>query len=104
MAKEACEHAVFVYDSTGNNLFHGTFQKPLKAIQSALSQARSLCAVRSSDGTLCITIRGGTYCLSTNATTTSSQIGVIAVSSDASNLVIENYQDERVILIGGTLF
>jgi hypothetical protein len=52
---------------------------------------------------LCIAIRGGTYYLGTNATTSSSQIGAIALTSNDSNLVIENYQDEHVILSGGTL-
>jgi hypothetical protein len=33
----------------------------------------------------------------------SSQIGAIALTSNDSNLVIENYEDERVILSGGTL-
>ena len=51
----------------------------------------------------CITIRGGTYYLGTNATTTSSQIGVIALTSNDSNLIIENYQNEQVILSGGAL-
>ena len=41
--------------------------------------------------------------MGTNATTTSSQIGAIALTTNDNNLVIENYQDEIVILSGGTL-
>jgi hypothetical protein len=52
---------------------------------------------------LCITLRGGTYYLGTNATSSSSAIGAIALTSSDSNLVIENYENERVVLSGGTL-
>jgi hypothetical protein len=103
MKKGACEHTVFVHDLKGDDLFDGTFERPVKTIQSALSRTRSLRTVHGSDNTLCITIRGGTYYLGTNAPTSSSQIGAIALTSNDSNLVIENYQDERVILSGGTL-
>jgi hypothetical protein len=92
-----------VHDSKGNDLFDGTFEKPMKTIQAALSLTRTLRTVHGSENTLCITIRGGTYYLGTNATTSSSQIGAIALTSNDSNLVIENYQDERVLLSGGTL-
>ncbi len=50
-----------------------------------------------------MTIRGGTYYLGTNATTSSSQIGAIALTSNDSNLVIENYPGEIVVLSGGAL-
>ena len=103
MKKGACHHTVFVHDSKGNDLFDGTFEKPMKTIQAALSLTRTLHAVHGSDSTLCITIRGATYYLGTNATTSSSQIGAIALTSNDSNIVIENYEDERVILCGGTL-
>ncbi len=103
MKKGACHHTVFVHDLKGNDLFDGTFEKPMKTIQTALSLTRTLRAVHGSDSTLCITIRGGTYYLGTNATTSSSQIGAIALTSNDSNLVIENYHDERVILSGGVL-
>ena len=66
----------------------------MKTIQAALSLTRTLRAVHGSDNTLCITIRGGTYYLGTNATTSSSQIGAIALTSNDSNIVIENYQNE----------
>jgi hypothetical protein len=98
MKKEACLRTVFVHDVNGDDSFDGTFDIPMKTIQAALSLTRALRAVRGSNNVLCITIRGGT-----NATTTSSQIGAIALTSNDSNLVIENYQDERVILSGGTL-
>jgi hypothetical protein len=75
----------------------------MKNTQAALSLTRALRTVHSSNNILCITIRGGTYYLSTNATTISSQIGAIALTSNDSNLAIENYQDERVVLSGGTL-
>ncbi len=101
--KGACEQAVFVHDLQGSDLFDGTFDRPLKTIQAALSHTRTLRAVHGSDKTLCITIRGGTYYLGTNATPSSSQIGAIALTSNDSNLVIENYQDERLVLSGGTL-
>jgi hypothetical protein len=101
--KGACHHTVFVHDLKGNDLFDGTFEKPMKTVQAALSLVRALRAVHGSENTLCITIRGGTYYLGTNATTWSSQIGAIALTSNDSNLVIENYQNERVILSGGTL-
>jgi hypothetical protein len=103
MKKGACHRTVFVHDSAGNDLFDGTFEKPLKTIQAALSLTRTLRTVHGSGSTLCITIRGGTYYLGTNATTSSSQIGAIALTSNDSNLVIENYQNETVILSGGTL-
>jgi hypothetical protein len=103
MKKGTCQHTVFVHDSKGNDLFDGTFEKPMKTIQAALSLTRTLRTVHGSDSTLCITIRGGTYYLGTNATTSSSQIGAIALTSNDSNLVIENYQDEVVVLSGGTL-
>ncbi|CAM5999051.1 unnamed protein product [Sphagnum balticum] len=98
-----CQHTVFVHDLKGNDLFDGTSERPVKTIQSALSLTRSLRTVHGSDNTLCITIRGGTYYLGTNATTTSSQIGAIALTSNDSNLVIENYPGETVVLSGGTL-
>jgi hypothetical protein len=75
----------------------------MKTIQAALLLSRTLRATHGSDNTWCLTIRGGTYYLGTNATTTSSQIGAIALTANDSNLVIENYQDEIVILSGGTL-
>ena len=103
MKKGVCDHTVFVHDSTGNDLFDGTFAYPMKTIQAALSLTRTLRAEHGSETTLCITIRGGTYYLGTNATSSSSQIGAIALTSNDSNLVIENYPGERVILSGGTL-
>jgi hypothetical protein len=75
----------------------------MKTIQAALSLTRALRVVHGSKNLLCIIIRSGTYYLGTNATTTSSQIGAISLTSNDSNLVIENYQDERVVLSGGTL-
>ena len=101
--KGACHHTVFVHDLIGNDIFDGTFERPMKTIQGALFHTRTLRAMHGNNQILCITIREGTYYLGTNATTTSSQIGAIALTADDSNLVIENYQDDRVILSGGTL-
>jgi hypothetical protein len=84
-------------------MFDGTFERPMRTIQAALFRTRALRAVHGNDKTLCMSIRGGTYYLGTNATTSSSQIGAIALTTNDSNTVIENYQDERVILSGGTL-
>ena len=98
-----CQHTVFVHDSQGNDLFDGTFQNPMKTIQGALALTHSLRAMHGNENTLCITIRGGTYYLGTNATTTSSQIGAIALTSNDSNLMIENYPGETVVLSGGVL-
>ncbi|CAF1256144.1 unnamed protein product [Rotaria sp. Silwood1] len=103
MKKRACHHTIFVYDLKGNYLFDGTFERPLKTIQATVSFTHTLRIVHGSDKILCISIRGRTYYLGTNATTTSSQIGAIALTSNDSNLVIENYQDEQVILSGDTL-
>jgi hypothetical protein len=103
MKKEACLRTVFVHDRNGDDSFDGTVEKPMKTIQAALFFTRVLRTVHGSNNVLCITIRGGTYYLGTNATTTSSQIGAIALTSNDSNLVIENYQDERVVLSDGTL-
>ncbi|CAF3852477.1 unnamed protein product [Rotaria sp. Silwood1] len=103
MKKRAYHHTIFVYDLKGNYLFDGTFERPLKTIQVAVSFTHTLRIVHGSDKTLCISILGRTYYLGTNATTTSSQISAIALTSNDSNLVIENYQDEQVILSGGTL-
>ena len=103
MIKGACQHTIFVQDSQGNDLFDGTFEQPMKTIQAALSRTRKLRAIHGIKSNLCMTIRGGTYYLGTNATTWSSQIGAIALTSNDSNLVIENYQDEVVILSGGML-
>jgi hypothetical protein len=75
----------------------------MKTIQAASSFTLVLRTPHGSNNALCITIRGGTYYLGTNATTTSSQIDAIALTSNESNLVIENYQDERVVLSGGAL-
>ena len=36
--------------------------------------------------------------MSTNATTSNSQIGATGLTSNDSNLFIENHQDERVVL------
>ena len=101
--KGTCQHTVFVHDVKGNDLYDGTFERPIKTIQAALSLTRTLRTVYGNDTILCITMRGGTYYLGTNATKFSSKIGAIALTSNDSNLVIENYQDEQVILNGGTL-
>jgi hypothetical protein len=101
--RDACQHAVFVHDTTGDDSFSGTLEKPMKTIQAALLMTRVRRLVYGYDKTLCIIIRGGIYYLGTNATTTTnSEIGAIALDRMDSNLVIENYQDERVILSGGT--
>ena len=102
MVKGVCLQTIFVDDPQGSDSFDGTFERPMKTIQAALSRIRFLRTVHGNDETLCMTIRGGTYYLGTNASTSSSQIGAIALTSNDSNLVIENYQDERVILSGGT--
>ncbi|UJR19718.1 hypothetical protein I4U23_022852 [Adineta vaga] len=96
-----CHHIIFVQDSKGNDLFDGTFERPMKTIPGAISLTRMLRPLYGSHSTMCMTIRGGTYYLGANATTTSSQIGAIALTSNDSNLIIENYPDENVILIGG---
>lgn len=98
-----CYHTIFVHDLEGSDLFDGNFERPVKTIQNALLLTRNLRVKHGRNSTLCITIRGGTYYLGTNATTTSSQIGAIALTSNDSNLIIENYPDEIVILSGGTL-
>ena len=103
MRKSACVQTVFVHDAKGNDLFDGVFERPMKTIQAAVSLTRGLRAVHGVQSTLCITIRGGTYYLGTNSTTSSSQIGAIALTNNDSNLVIENYSGETVILSGGTL-
>ncbi|CAF4164229.1 unnamed protein product, partial [Adineta steineri] len=101
--QQTCLRKIFVHDIKGNDLFDGTFEQPKKTIQAALSLTRILRTGYSNENILCIIIRGGTYYLGTNATSTSSQIGAIALTSNDSNLIIENYQDERVVLSGGTL-
>ena len=101
--RETCHHTVFVDDLRGNDLFDGIFERPMKTIQAALSFTRTQRAEYGGFHTLCISIRGGTYYLGTNATSSSSQIGAIALTTNDSNLVIENYQNERVVLSGGTL-
>ncbi len=57
----------------------------------------------SNENTLCIIIREGTYYLDANVATSSSEIGAIVLTSNDSYIVIENYQNECVVLIGGTL-
>ena len=101
--KPNCYRTVFVHNEIGNDVFDGTIEQPLKTIQGALARTRSLRLVHGNESTLCITIRGGTYYLGTNATIFSSQIGAIALTSNDSNLVIENYPGEQVILSGGVL-
>ncbi|CAF1053644.1 unnamed protein product [Adineta ricciae] len=98
-----CFRTIFVQDSMGNDLFDGTLDRPLKTIPVALSLTRNLRLAHGNEIQLCIVIRGGTYYLGTNATTNSSQIGAISLTSNDSNLIIENYKDERVILSGGIL-
>ncbi|CAF0900788.1 unnamed protein product [Adineta steineri] len=100
---DACYRSVFVDDETGDDLSKGTFDKPLKTIQAAVSLTRILRILHGSDNTMCIVIRAGTYYLGTNATSSNSQLGAIALTNDDSNLIIQNYQNERVILSGGTL-
>ena len=101
--RTSCQQTIYVDRVRGDDLFDGTWERPMRTIQSAVSLARVLRTGDIHQNTLCITIRGGTYYLGTNATTSSSQIGAIALTSNDSNLVIENYQDERVVLSGGTL-
>ena len=48
MKKGVCVHTVFVHDSKGNDLFDGTFERPLKTIQAALSLTRRLRVVHGS--------------------------------------------------------
>ncbi|UJR20449.1 hypothetical protein I4U23_023578 [Adineta vaga] len=100
--KSTCRRKLFVHDSLGHDTFDGTFKKPMKTILAALSMTRTLRVLYGDDSMLCIIIREGTYYLGTNATTISSQIGAIALTTNDNNLVIENYQDERVVLSGGT--
>ena len=99
--KRVSHHSVFVHDLKGNDLFDGTMENPMKTVQGALSLTRSLRNMYGAEKTWCITIRGGTNYLGANATTTSSQIGAIALTSNDSNLVIENYPGEIVVLSGG---
>ncbi|CAF0854612.1 unnamed protein product [Adineta steineri] len=101
--QQTCYHKIFVHDIKGNDLFDGTFEQPKKTMHAALSLTRILRTGYGNENILCIIIRGGTYYLGTNATSTSSQIGAIALTSNDSNLIIENYENERVILSGGTL-
>ena len=103
MKKNNCFRTIFVEEKLGNDFFDGTLTKPLKTIPAALSLTRNLRVVHGYNIILCIVIREGTYYLGTNATNQSSQIGAIALTNDDSNLIIENYKDERVILSGGTL-
>ena len=101
--KTTCHQTIFVHDAKGSDSFEGTFDRPTKSIQAALSLTRALRAKQANEGTLCIAIRGGTYYLGTNASSASSQVGAIALTSNDSNLVIENYPGELVVLSGGTL-
>ncbi|UJR20272.1 hypothetical protein I4U23_023403 [Adineta vaga] len=103
---KSCHHSIYVHDFKGNDQFDGSFRRPMKTTQAALhhTRLRRQTYAGENQNTLCIIIRGGTYYLGTNAsTTTTSQKGVIALTSNDSNLVIENYEDERVVLSGGTL-
>ena len=89
--KSASHHPVFVHDLTEADTFNESLERPMKTIQAAVSLTRTLRSVHGDDSPLCITIRGGTYYLVTNATTSSSQIGAITLTRDDRNLVIENY-------------
>jgi hypothetical protein len=60
MKKEECLQTVFVHDVNGDDSFDGTFDRPMKTIQAALSFTRVLRAVHGSNNALCIIIRGGT--------------------------------------------
>ncbi|CAF1130701.1 unnamed protein product [Rotaria magnacalcarata] len=91
METTTCYHRVFVYDSNGSDLFVGTSERPMKTIQAVVSLTRILRTNHGNDKILCITIRGVTYYLGTNTNTTSSQIGAITLTTNDSNLVIENY-------------
>ncbi|CAF4219129.1 unnamed protein product, partial [Adineta steineri] len=101
--KQICYHTVYVHNGMGHDLYNGTFEKPMKTIPAALTFTRTLRAVYGNDLTLCIIIREGIYYLGATSTTTSSELGAIALTSDDNNLVIENYQNERVVLSGGIL-
>ncbi|CAF1112345.1 unnamed protein product [Adineta ricciae] len=98
-----CYRTVFVNGKTGDDRWNGTFEMPLKTIQTAVLLTRTFRITYGRNNTMCIVIREGTYYLGANATTSSSQMGVIQLTSADSNLVIQNYLDERVILSGGTL-
>jgi hypothetical protein len=52
MKKGACYHTVYVHNSQGNDLFDGTFDKPMKTVQAALSHIRALRAMHGNDKTL----------------------------------------------------
>ncbi|CAF0862133.1 unnamed protein product [Adineta ricciae] len=103
--QQLCNNSFYVHHSKGNDFFDGSFQYPFQTIQTALDHVRLQRQInpRLTQNTSCIIIRGGTYYLGTNASTTTSQKGVIALTSNDSNLIIKNYEDERVILSGGTL-
>ena len=40
--QKTCHRKVFVHDSIGNDMFDGTFEKPMKTIQAALSHTRNM--------------------------------------------------------------
>jgi hypothetical protein len=42
MKKGVCHHTIFVNDLKGNDLFDGTFERPMKSIEAALSVTRTL--------------------------------------------------------------
>ncbi|CAF4233558.1 unnamed protein product [Rotaria socialis] len=89
METTTCYHRVFVYDSNGSDLFVGTSERPMKTIQAIVSLTRILRTNHGNDKILCITIRGVTYYLGTNTTTTSSRIGAITLTTNDSGTIMK---------------
>lgn len=79
--------ATFLYVATdGNDTNAGTIDAPFQTLQAAIKASRAL------DGTVVINMRGGTY----QVTET------ITLTEEDHDLVIRAYQDEDVVLTGGT--
>lgn len=98
-----CFESVFVDSAIGNDTSNGTFDYPLKTIVVALSLTRQIRSMHDENVTICIILRGGTYYLGANISSNISQLGAIALTNNDSNLIIENYQNEQVVLSGGIL-
>ena len=86
-AVSAKDPAVFLYVSqTGNDSWSGTFDYPLKTLETAIKLAEDI------SGTVVINIRQGTYHMT----------DTIKLTSRNSNLVIRAYPGENVLFTGGT--
>ena len=89
------EIAVFVDANLGDDAHAGTMDQPVQTLAKAQELVRS--KITGMDRDVKVYIRGGTYVLDTPLTFTASDSG-----QNGHNVIWSAYQDEEVIISGGT--